>query len=631
MSNLKNIKINDSFWSEKQKIVKDVVIPYQEKILKDEVPGTEKSHAIDNFRIAAKIEKGDFYGMVFQDSDVAKWLEGVAYALAVSPDVALEQQADSVIDIIEHAQQEDGYLDTYFIVKEPEHRWKNLLEGHELYCAGHMIEAAVAYYETTGKDKLLHVMMRCADHIDNRFGKGKVTGIPGHQEIELALVRLYETTGEKKYLNLAQYFIDERGQKPDFFEKEAKERDWTIFSMDPKNTEYNQSHKPVREQDEAVGHAVRAVYMYTAMAALARITGDKGLLSACNTLWDNITQKKMYITAGIGSTVEGEAFSEEYNLPNDMAYAETCASIGLMFFARQMLKINPSNRFGDVLERALYNGTISGMQLDGKSFFYVNPLEVEPGISGKVYGYRHVLPVRPQWYACACCPPNLVRMIMSLGDYAWDERDGVIFSHLFMGGTARFDKAEITVESKYPWKGEIIYTISECKADEEFTLAIRIPGYVKEAHIVVANQEAAEAFKEGYIYLKRNWKQGDQVKITFEMPVRRVYCNSKVRDNAGKVALMRGPFVYCFEEKDNGKYLQEIMIPENAQIGEDVIKEGPLAGLLELTVTGERRAFHETLYTEEKPKKEVVPLKAIPYFAWGNRGENQMSVWMLEA
>lgn len=631
MSNLKNIKINDHFWSERQKTVKDAVIPYQEKILKDEIPGIEKSHAIDNFLIAAKMKDGDFYGMVFQDSDVAKWLEGVAYALAVSPDDALEKSADEVIDIIERAQQKDGYLDTYFTVKEPEHRWKNLLEGHELYCAGHMIEAAVAYYETTGKDKLLKVMMRCADHIDNRFGKGKVTGIPGHQEIELALVRLYESTGEKKYLNLAEYFIDERGKTPEFFENEAKNRDWTIFSMDPKNTEYNQSHKPVREQKEAVGHAVRAVYMYTAMAALARITGDKGLLSACNELWDNIVRKKMYITAGIGGTVEGEAFSKEYDLPNDMAYAETCASIGLMFFARQMLKMNPSNRFGDVLERALYNGTISGMQLDGKRFFYVNPLEVVPGISGKVYGYRHVLPVRPQWYACACCPPNLVRMIMSLGDYAWDEQEDVIYSHLFMGGTAKFSKAEITVESGYPWNGDVVYTISKCAADEEFTLAIRIPGYVKDAKIIVAGQPFDGENKEGYIYLKRNWKAGDQVKITFEMPVRRVYCNTRVRDNAGKVALMRGPFVYCFEEKDNGAHLQEIRIPQDAQIEEEMIKDGPLAGLVELTLTGERRVLHGELYTEKKPERESVSLKAIPYFAWGNRGENEMSVWLLEA
>lgn len=333
--NLKNVTVKDSFWSARQQLVAEVVIPYQEKILDDKIPGVEKSHAFSNFRIAAGMEEGDFYGMVFQDSDVAKWLEGVAYSLIVKPDKELEERADSIIEMIERAQQPDGYLNTYFTIKEPEHRWQNLYECHELYCAGHMMEAAVAYYEATGKDRLLKVMERMADHIADQFGPDKRPGIPGHQEIEIGLMRLYHATGEEKYSDLAQYFIDERGKNPDFFKEETEKRGWTHFGLDPEDTKYNQSFAPVREQKKAEGHSVRAVYMYTAMADIAGKTKEKALLDACEALWDNITQKRMYITGGIGSTVDGEAFSIDYDLPNDTVYAETCAAIGLVFFAKK--------------------------------------------------------------------------------------------------------------------------------------------------------------------------------------------------------------------------------------------------------------------------------------------------------
>ena len=626
---LKNVQVQDGFWKPMQDLIIETVIPYQEKILNDEIPGVEKSHALANFRIAAGMEKGEFYGMVFQDSDVAKWLEAVAYSLVVHPDAELEKRADEVIETIEKAQQEDGYLNTYFTIKEPEHRWQNLQECHELYCAGHMMEAAVAYYDATGKDKLLKVMERMADHIDRRFGPDKITGIPGHQEVEIGLMRLYHTTGEERYCNLAEYFINERGKN--FFYEESQKRGWTHFGIDPKDTVYNQSFATEYDQKEAVGHSVRAVYMYTAMADIAGTTGDERLYQACVDLWKNMTEKRMYLTAGIGSTGELEAFTKDYDLPNDMVYAETCASIGLIFFAKQMLELEANGKYADVMERAFYNGTISGMQADGKRFFYVNPLEVNPGISGVVPGYKHVLPERPGWYACACCPPNLVRLITSLGKYVWDETDDTIFSHMFVGQKAELEKADIDVESSYPWEGKVTYHVHS-KKEEEYTLAIHIPGYLKDICVKVNGEqiEWKKFMKNGYLYLTRKWGES-QVEILFDLEVRKVYANKNVREDAGKVALMRGPFVYCFEGVDNGNDLQAMCIDADTQAETFVGKEGVLKDKVCIHVQGyEDERESDALYSEEKPDYQPHELTAIPYYLWGNRGVNQMRVWMLE-
>ena len=628
---LKNVQITDGFWKPMQDLIIDTVIPYQEKILNDEIPGVEKSHALANFRIAAGLEKGEFYGMVFQDSDVAKWLEGVAYSLVVHPDAELEKRADEVIDTIEKAQQSDGYLNTYFTIKEPEHRWQNLQECHELYCAGHMMEAAVAYYDATGKDKLLKVMERMADHIDRRFGPDKITGIPGHQEVEIGLMRLYHTTGEERYCKLAEYFINERGKNPNFFYEESQKRGWTHFGIDPKDTVYNQSFATVYDQKEAVGHSVRAVYMYTAMADIAGTTGDERLYQACSDLWKNMTEKRMYLTAGIGSTGELEAFTKDYDLPNDMVYAETCASIGLIFFAKQMLELEADGKYADVMERAFYNGTISGMQADGKRFFYVNPLEVNPGISGVVPGYKHVLPERPGWYACACCPPNLVRLITSLGKYVWDETDTTIYSHMFVGQNAELEKADIEVESSYPWEGKVTYHLHS-KDEGEYTLAIHIPGYLKEICVKVNGELVnwKKQMKNGYLYLTRKWGES-QVELTFDLEVRKVYANKNVREDAGKTALMRGPFVYCFEGVDNGNDLQAMCISSDMQAETFVGETGVLKDKICVRVQGyEDQRESDTLYSEEKPDYQPRELTAIPYYLWGNRGINQMRVWMLE-
>lgn len=629
---LKNIKIIDKFWSKRQRLVTDVVIPYQEKILDDKIPGVEKSHAFANFRIAAGLEKDEFYGMVFQDSDVAKWLEAVAYSLCIKPDSELEKRADAIIDIIEKAQQVDGYLNTYFTIKEPEHRWKNLHECHELYCAGHMMEAATAYYQTTGKDKLLHIMERMAEHIKVKFGEELYHGIPGHQEVEIGLMKLYHVTGKEDYKELARYFIDERGKDPEYFLKEFKKRGWKHEIMDPYDNKYNQSFLPVREQKTAEGHSVRAVYMYTAMADLAAVIQDESLISACDTLWENLINKRMYLTGGIGSTSKGEAFTIDYDLPNDTVYAETCASIGLIFFAKKMLEIKPSNRYADVMERALYNGVISGMQLDGKRFFYVNPLEVNPGVSGELFGYQHVLPERPGWYACACCPPNVARLLTSLGTYAFSESKDTIYSHLYMGAKVELNHAFVSVESKFPWEGNVIYTVNPKGNDRKFTFAIRIPSYAKNTKICINKIEVGKEVKyiDGYTYIDKIWNEGDRIEITFNMPVRKIYTNTKVRANIDCVALMRGPIVYSFEGVDNGQNLQELHILNNGNIEIEKYAEDLLDGVITLKVDGVRITSSKELYFEGECECETVKLKAVPYYSWGNRGINQMRIWMHE-
>ncbi len=629
---LKQVKINDEFWSARQKLITEVVIPYQESILEDKVPGVEKSHAFANFRIAAGLEEGEFYGMVFQDSDVAKWLEAVAYSLCIKPDADLERRADEIIDIISKAQQSDGYLNTYFTLKAPEKRWANLHECHELYCAGHMMEAAAAYYKATGKDTLLKVMERMSDHIENRFIIEKREGVPGHQEIEIGLMKLYHATGKEKFLKLALHFIDERGKDPEYFIRENNSRGWKHEILDPYNTKYNQSFAPVRKQITAEGHSVRAVYMYTAMADLAKAIGDDGLLKACEAIWNNMVNKKMYITGGIGSTAEGEAFTVDYDLPNDSVYAETCASVGLIFFAKKMLNLNPSNQYADIMERALYNGVISGMQLDGKRFFYVNPLEVNPGISGELFGFKHVLPERPAWYQCACCPPNVARLITSLGQYAWSEGKDTIYSHLSIGGMADFCDARISVESKSPWEGSVTYRIEPAGTGKEFTFSVRVPSYAENAvfYLNGIKLDDPQDIRFGYYYFKRFWQSGDTLQVHYDMPVRRIHANTLVRENIGCVAFLRGPIVYCFEEKDNGKNLQELWIrkKDTTEVGD--YEPEVLNGILRLKMKGLRIFANDELYFEGEFKKQEVEMTAIPYYAWGNRGLNQMRVWMHE-
>lgn len=642
---LQHVQIQDGFWSGYSKLIREVVIPYQYETLHDRVPGVEPSHAIRNFRIAAGKEEGEFGGFVFQDSDLAKWLEAVGYSLMNHPDEELERKADEVIDLIEAAQQPDGYVNTYFTIKEPGKRWTNLTDCHELYCAGHMMEASVAYYRATGKRKLLDVMCRFADYIDTVFGveEGKLKGYDGHQEIELALVKLYQVTGDEKYLRLSSYFIDQRGREPFFFleewEKRGRTSHWSGGSSRAPHLAYFQSHFPVREQETAVGHAVRAVYMYTAMADLAAHTGDETLLEACRKLWSNTVRKQMYITGGIGSTHHGEAFTFDYDLPNDTIYAETCASIGLIFFAHRMLQLEAKSEYADVLERALYNTVIAGMAQDGKHFFYVNPLEVWPEASKRNPGKHHVRPVRPGWFACACCPPNVARLIASLGEYVYTVRDSdrTVFTHLYIGGeaTAEVNDTKVTLrqESDMPWDAHVRMSVA-AESAVQFTLALRIPDWC-DRPVLLVNGEAVELsaiVKDGYAYVNRLWQHGDRVELDLPMEIRLIRSHPQVRANAGKAAIQRGPLVYALEAVDNGAPIASLSLVEDVPmkarmdaslLGGAVVIEG-------LAVREEESSWGDALYRADAKKSETVPFQAIPYFLWGNRGEGDMSVWIRE-
>ncbi len=640
---LKQIELRDQFWSKYEKLIREVAIPYQWDALNDRAGAEEPSHAIKNFKIAAGLEQGEFYGFVFQDSDVAKWLEGVSYSLENNPDEKLESLADQTIDIIEKAQQPDGYLNTYFTIKEPEKRWTNLYHCHELYCAGHMIEAGVAYYKAMGKTKLLHVVSRFADHIDTVFGPEpkKLKGYPGHQEIELALFKLYKVTQNKKYLNLSKYFIEQRGQAPYYFDEEWEKRGGTCFEKPgcedspSKAKEYNQTHLPVKKQDKAVGHAVRAVYMYTAMADLAAETGDNELILACRRLWDDIQNSQMYITGGIGSTNIGEAFTFDYNLPNDTVYAETCASIGLIFFANRMLNLEAKSKYADVMETALYNNVIASMAMDGKHFFYVNPLEVWPEACEKDPVKSHVKPVRQSWFGCACCPPNLVRLIESLRSYIYTCSKNTIYVNLYIGSNAHFviDQNEIclTQKTNYPWDGTVCFELTADRPTE-FAFALRLPGWCQGAKIKVNDIEIDinGCMADGYIVMKRIWQSNCKVTFELDMPVQIIAANPQVRADAGKVAIQRGPIVYCLEEIDNGENLSAISLNKDSRLKAKFDKNF-LNGLAVIEGTAKRideNAWGTKLYKPLECNEKEVYIKAIPYFAWGNRAKGEMLTWI---
>lgn len=625
---IRNYK-SDGFIGKYQKLIKDVVLPYQYSVLCDQAPDTEKSHVVKNFINAGKAVRGEdtedgFYGMVFQDSDAAKWLEAVAYSLSLFPDEELEKTADMLIEYIAGAQDQDGYLNTYFTIKDRDKRWTNLLEGHELYCSGHMMEAACAYYEATGKKTLLDVMTKNAEHIYRHFIAEGNEGWPGHPEVELALMKIYRLTGNRHCLELAGHFINSRGSDSHFYEKEKAKRDWSVWGNDPSDTKYMQSDVSVRKQKEAAGHAVRAVYLYTGMADLASETDDTELFEACRRLWESIVNRRMYVTGGIGSTVIGEAFSVDYDLPGDTAYAETCASIGLMFFASRMLENEVNGEYGDVMERAFYNTVLAGMQLDGKRFFYVNPLEIVPGISGISPTHRHDLASRPRWYACACCPPNVARLISSLGKYAYGENESTSFCHMFAGGKVSFENGmKLRCRTGYPYDFTVIYNI-----EKGGKLAVRIPGYSRTFTLTVNGQKADYTLEKGYAYLVVN--DGDAVKLTLDGTPGFVYASSRVPRLTGCTALQRGPLIYCFEGVDNGGDVLSLSLKRDAGVKVWDYDEELLSGTVKISVEAVRKAETDALYSNERPGEEDCAATAVPYYTWGNRGENQMRVWMNE-
>ena len=649
---IEQVKITDPFWCRYMKLIRQEMLPYQWQVLNDQadiviekerdaahIP-SEKSHAIENFKIAAGLAAGEHYGMVFQDSDVYKWLEAVAYSLQQSYDAALQELADGVIDLIAQAQESDGYLNTYFSVAAPERKFKRLYQSHELYCAGHYIEAAVAYYEAVHNKKALASARALADCIVAAFGAGpgKIKGYDGHEEIELALLRLYEVTSEAKYLECSRFFLYERGQDPEFFKKQVAadlDKSVLIEGMEGFSTSYYQVHKPVLEQETAEGHAVRVVYLCTSMAKLAFLKHDEKMLAACRRLWKNIVTKRMYITGAIGSTVTGEAFTADYDLPNDTMYGETCASIGLIFFAHAMLQNESKGEYGDVMEKALYNTVISGMALDGKHFFYVNPLEAVPACSKKDPGKSHIKLTRPAWFGCSCCPPNLARLLMSLNSYVYTVRDTTIYANLYMTGKAEFNlgdnKVAIEQQTQYPWDGEIHFTV-RAEGKNSFGLGLRIPAWAASYHLTVNGERCLTTPVDGFVVLHRLWRNGDEISLELDMEARLWAANPKVREDVDRVAVQRGPIVYCIEGVDNGEDLHLIRLNEAAEFHYGFASE-KFGGAGLLTVAAEKavgkKEWGESLYRPAVPMEyQPVELHLIPYYCWANRGENEMLVWL---
>ena len=614
------------FIGDKQRLVHDTVIPYQYDVLRDRAEDTEKSHVYQNFVNAAAALKGEdtgdgFYGMVFQDSDAAKWIEAAAFSLAAAPDPELERQADDFIAVIAASQDEDGYLDTYFTIDNREKRYTNLLEAHELYCAGHMIEAACAYYEATGKRTLLDAMHKNALHLYDVFITKGHEGFPGHPEVELALMKLYRVTGDERCFELAKHFVDKRGTDPDFYKKELSRRDWQVWGNDASNNEYQQSDKPVRQLENATGHAVRAVYLYTAMADIAAETGERELYDACVRLWNSITRKRMYVTGAIGSTVLGEAFTVDYDLPSDTAYAETCASCGLMFFASRMLENEVKGEYADVMELAFYNTVLAGMQLDGKRFFYVNPLEVIPGISGVSPTHKHDLTTRPKWYACACCPPNVARTIGAFGKYAYGESEDTAYCHMFAAGDVSFDNGmKLECKTGYPYEMEVTY-----KVTGKGRLAVHIPSWSKKTLFTADVKPCVPTVEDGYAYFDIDGER--EITITLDGEPRLIYSTPKIYALTGKACIRRGPLIYCFEGVDNGGCVTDIRLEKTAK-PIPAGRRGELDNAVMLDVDALKLCFKgEGLYSDTAPGYDKVTARAIPYYTWGNRGENQMRVW----
>lgn len=643
---LHKIKINDPFLGQYQRLVREVVIPYQWDALNDRIPEADPSHAIENFRIAAGLQSGEFYGMVFQDSDVAKWLEAVAWSLCQQPDAELEKTADEVIELIAAAQCNDGYLNTYFTVKAPGERWTNLAECHELYCAGHMIEAGVAFFQATGKRRLLEVVCKLADHIDSIFGPNdtQLHGYPGHPEIELALMRLHEVTEELRYRELVNYFIEQRGTRPHFYDSEYEKRGktsyWTTYgpAWMIKDKAYSQAHQPIAEQQTAVGHAVRFVYLMAGVAHLARLSHDEAKRQDCLRLWHNMAQRQLYITGGIGSQSSGEAFSSDYDLPNDSVYAESCASIGLMMFARRMLEMEADSQYADVMERALYNTVLGGMSLDGKHFFYVNPLEVHPKTLGFNHIYDHIKPIRQRWFGCACCPPNIARVLTSLGHYIYTPREDALYINLYVGNNLEVQVGEQTLQlcisGNFPWQEKVTITIDSA-FPVKHTLALRIPDWCDTPHVTFNGVEVERRVLKGYLHINRIWQEGDIVTLTLPMPVRRIYGNSLVRQVAGKVAIQRGPLVYCLEQADNGEELHNLWLPQNASFrifeGKGLFSQKILIqadGNKRSSSTPTKQALWS--YDSSPSIRQPQTLIFVPWFCWANRGEGEMRVWVNE-
>jgi len=612
-----SVHFNDNFWLPRLETNRKVTIPFA-------LEQCEDTGRIKNFEIAGGAAKGEFCSIYpFDDSDVYKIIEGASYTLNIQRDPELEGFLDELISKIAAAQEEDGYLYTARTIEQDPpvqwtegDRWSNLYLGHELYNMGHFYEAAVAHHLATGKRNMLDLAIKNADLITSVFGPGKKIGVPGHQEIEIGLVKLYRITGNQKYLDLAKHFLDQRGRE------EGRE----LFGQ------YSQDHKPILEQDEAVGHAVRAAYMYSGIADVAALTGDAGYIQTVDRIWENVVSKKMYITGGIGARGGGESFGPNYNLPNESAYAETCAAIANAFWNHRMFLLHGDAKYIDVLEKVIYNGMLSGVALSGDLFFYPNPLES----SG-----QHE---RSSWFNCACCPSNISRFMPSIPGYVYAQRGKELFVNLFVDSQTDIDlnntRILVIQETKYPWEGQVRIRL-EPESEKKFIVHVRIPGWALEQpvpsdlyHFIDSSDEAPTlmvngetiplSMNKGYVPIQRTWKGGDTIELNLPMPVRRVESHPEVKENKGKIALVRGPVVYCAEWPDNAGHVSNLVLSDDAELSIEY-RANLLNGIT--VIKGQALALFGT-EDETTIRREIQDFTAIPYYAWAHRGPGEMAVWL---
>ena len=634
---LKQIVIDDKFWSPRLEVNRTKTLDhvYQE---------LEATGCIRNFDIAAKKVTGNFGGPWWADSDVYKWIEGASYAVGNRPDPVLDRKLDDLISRIAAAQQPDGYLNTHVLIEEPGLRFKDLAFFHEDFCSGHLFEAAVAHYEATGKRTLLGVATRLADCFDATFGPGKHDGISGHEGIELAWVRLYRATGEKRYLRLAEYYLNQRGQKPSVFEREYDRlpanrmvlwregksiqlrslQDHYYLAHPPNfDTSYCQDHLPVREQSVATGHAVRAMFLYCGMADAAYETGDPGLLAALNRLWDSVTQKRMYVSGGIGPSARNEGFTDDYDLPNENAYQETCASAGMVLWNYRLFKLTGDGRYVDMLERSLYNAVLAGVSLEGNTFCYATPLACDDKFK------------RQPWFDVPCCPTTAARFFQSIGRYAYNQSAEGVWVNLYIGGEASAilgngSKVALRQSTSYPWEGHVRLRIAVAKP-ESFIVHLRVPGWANTSTISINGTKVSPPVSKGYAHLHREWAPNDVVELAIPLEIEKIEANPKVLESRGEIALRRGPLMYCLEQPDNGADLDRIVLPVTSSFVPH-FEPGLLGGVTVITGQGLLRTpgdWENQLYRPVRPVKEQnVAVDAIPYCVWGNRGQEKMKVWI---
>lgn len=623
-----DVALEGQFWRERLETVLTRTIPSQHAQLGKN--GILESLTLPNPPPPLRFPRNEhnFTVQVFWDSDVGKWIEAASYALSHRRDADIEAKIEKIVDDLEKAQAPDGYLNCWYLQREPDKRWTNLRDNHELYNLGHLLEGGIAYFLATGRRRLLDILERYVELVHGTFGPnpGQRRGYCGHQEIELALIKLYRLTGEKKHLDLAVYFIDERGRQPHYFDEEAVARGESPKDFWAKSYEYNQSHKPVREQTKVVGHAVRAMYMFSAMADLAAELDDEGLKRACEVLWADVMSSKMYITSGLGPAAANEGFTEDYDLPNDTAYAETCASVALIFWAQRMLHLDLDGRYADVMEQALFNGALTGLSRDGEHYFYSNPLDSDG---------RHS---RWAWHTCPCCTMNSSRLVASVGGYFVSASDDAIAFHLYGGISTTVTLADTKVflreTSTYPWSGHIKIEVRP-ERPALFTIKLRVPGWAKGVRATVNGEpvDVQAARADGYLSVARSWQDGDRVELDIPMPPQRIYAHPWVKENVGRVALKRGPLVYCVEEADNpGGRVQQLELPLGSEV-ETHKREDLFDGIIVLTARAERLeavTWGDSLYRTDPPTKSTSQLTALPYFLWNNRSRGSMQVWICE-